>query len=418
MRLMRRVFVSPTFSVMRLEGALPFRVHGQVVVLGDHEGEPGMPLIVFEDDVAVAGVRDGDEQVDPLVEEEVGAFGLGGDVNLGRGDAAGEPAEQSAPRAAKISAYGADANGEPGKQEEFTLWLTLKIRDAPRHSRYHAAAASSQLTVTVLGSGTSQGVPMIGCNCAVCQSTDPRDKRTRSSIFSRRRRPSSWSIPRRTCASRPCARASIISTRCSSRIRMRITSWASMTCAASAIYRAGRCRSTARRRRWQQFERIFFYAFNPKKLVPGLCSCHPACGRRDRSSLGGLEITPLPVPHGAVSTLGFLFAHGGRKLLAYLSDCAAVPEPVRRLIEGVEVLIIDGLRDKPHPTHLTVRGAVAGGAGHRREAAFLTHQTHEKTPRRSPAAICRRAWMSRYDGMKLEFDLDSPEAAEVAFNIC
>ena len=63
-----------------------------------------------------------------------------------------------------------------------------------------------------------------------------------------------------------------------------------------------------------------------------------------------MSVTPLPVPHGAVSTLGFLFSRGGRKLLAYLSDCAAVPEPVRAMIAGVDVLIIDGLRDKPHPT--------------------------------------------------------------------
>jgi phosphoribosyl 1,2-cyclic phosphate phosphodiesterase len=120
--------------------------------------------------------------------------------------------------------------------------------------------------------------------------------------------------------------------------------------------------------------------------------------------LGGIEITPLPVPHGAVSTLGFLFSQAERKFLAYLSDCAAVPEPVREMIAGVDVLIIDGLRDKAHPTHLTVRGAVevALAVGARR--SFLTHLTHEKCHvdrlRDLPAGV-----EIAYDGMKFEFEL-------------
>ena len=106
-----------------------------------------------------------------------------------------------------------------------------------------------------------------------------------------------------------------------------------------------------------QVERTFFYAFNPKKVVPGYVHVLPNV-ISGTFALGGIEITPLPVPHGAVSTLGFLFSQGGHKLLAYLSDCASVPEPVRTLVSGVEVLIIDGLRDRPHPTHLTVSEAV------------------------------------------------------------
>jgi phosphoribosyl 1,2-cyclic phosphate phosphodiesterase len=123
--------------------------------------------------------------------------------------------------------------------------------------------------------------------------------------------------------------------------------------------------------------------------------------------LGGIEITPLPVPHGAVSTLGFLFSQAGRKLLAYLSDCASVPEPVRSLVAGVEVLIIDGLRDRPHPTHLTVGGAVEVALATGAQRSFLTHQTHEKRHvdrlRDLPAGI-----EVACDGMKLEFDLAPP----------
>jgi phosphoribosyl 1,2-cyclic phosphate phosphodiesterase len=260
-----------------------------------------------------------------------------------------------------------------------------------------------RLTVTVLGSGTSQGVPMIGCRCPVCQSTDPRDKRTRSSIY----------------LAAPGANILVDTTPDLRQQALRegldhldavffthphadhimgfddLRRFCEMQGGPLPIYGSAETLG--------QLERIFFYAFKPKKLVPGYVHVLPQV-MSEPFELGGLEITPLAVPHGAVSTLGFLFAREGRKLLAYLSDCASVPETVRALVEGVEVLIIDGLRDKAHPTHLTVGGAIEATnliePGH----AFLTHQTHEKThvdrQRDLPAGM-----EVAYDGMKLEFEL-------------
>ena len=150
-------------------------------------------------------------------------------------------------------------------------------------------------------------------------------------------------------------------------------------------------------------ERIFHYAFNPKSIVPGYVHVLPNVVTGP-FELGGIQMTPLPVPHGAVSTLGFLFSQGGRKLLAYLSDCASVPTEIRETIRGVEVLIIDGLRDRPHPTHLTVSGAVEVAQAVGAIRTYLTHQTHEKChvdrSRDLPPAI-----EVAYDGMKLEFEL-------------
>ncbi len=260
-----------------------------------------------------------------------------------------------------------------------------------------------KLSVTVLGSGTSQGVPMIGCRCAVCLSDDPRDKRTRSSIF----------------VATPQAKILVDTTPDLRQQALRenldhldavlfthphadhimgfddLRRFCEIQGGPLPIYGSAETLG--------QVERIFFYAFNPRKLVPGYVHVlpHVVTGPFE---LGGLQVMPLPVPHGAVSTLGFLFSQGDRKLLAYLSDCASVPEPVRALIAGVEALIIDGLRDKPHPTHLTVAGAVevARAVGARR--SFLTHQTHEKRHadrlRDLPAGI-----EVAYDGLRLEFDL-------------
>ena len=74
--------------------------------------------------------------------------------------------------------------------------------------------------------------------------------------------------------------------------------------------------------------------------------------------LGATEITPLPVPHGRFTVNGYLFSRAGRRLFAYLSDCKSVPDEVRAQIMDVEALVIDALRHRPHPTHLSVGEAL------------------------------------------------------------
>jgi phosphoribosyl 1,2-cyclic phosphate phosphodiesterase len=262
---------------------------------------------------------------------------------------------------------------------------------------------AARLTVTVLGSGTSQGVPMIGCTCAVCRSTDPRDNRTRSSIF----------------LNAPGAQILVDTTP-----EMRIQALRAGLNRVDAVLfthpHADHIMGFDDLRRFcdlqggpldiygsaatlEGLQRIFSYAFAPKKLVPGYVHVIPHVVEKT-FAIGPLEITPLPVPHGAVTVSGFLFAHRGRPLLAYLSDCKEVPAPVRDLIAGVDVLIVDGLRDMPHPTHQTVGEAVAVAQAVKARRTFLTHQTHEKKhvdrQRDLPPAID-----VAYDGMTLEFEL-------------
>lgn len=262
--------------------------------------------------------------------------------------------------------------------------------------------SAPRLIVTVLGSGTSQGVPMIGCRCEVCQSPDPRDNRTRSSIFLDT--PEAKILVDTT----PDLRQQALRENLDHVDAVLITHphadhimgfddlrrFCQIQNAALPVYGSAET--------MDRMQHFFHYAFNPKKIVPGYVHAlpHIVTGPFE---LGGLELTPLPVPHGAVSTYGFLFSRRGRKLLAYLSDCGAVPDPIRALISGIEVLIIDGLRDAPHPTHLTTQGAVevakAVGAGR----SFLTHLTHEKRYVDRVLDLPEGVGLA-YDGMKLEFD--------------
>ena len=267
------------------------------------------------------------------------------------------------------------------------------------------SANVSRMSVTVLGSGTSQGVPMIGCKCPVCRSTDPRDKRTRSSIFVQT--PSAKILVDTTPDMRQQALRegldhldAVLFTHPHADHIMGfddLRRFCDMQGSPLPIY--GSVTTL------HQIERIFHYAFNPRTVVPGYVHVIPHVVDAT-FELGGLSLTPLPVPHGMIATSGFLFAQGGRKLLAYLSDCADVPPPIRELIAEVEVLIIDGLREAAHPTHLTVSGAVEVAQAVRAKQAYLTHQTHERfhveRQRQLPAGID-----VAYDGMKIEFDLEA-----------
>src|SRR6266404_4209131 len=115
--------------------------------------------------------------------------------------------------------------------------------------------------------------------------------------------------------------------------------------------------------------------------------------------LGATVITPLPVPHGNSIVNGYLFSRSGEKLVAYLSDCSGVPNAIVDLIADVKVLIIDALRDKPHPTHLSVDQALEVAARVRPKATYFTHIAHE-LPQSAESRLPAGAHIA-YDGLKL-----------------
>jgi phosphoribosyl 1,2-cyclic phosphate phosphodiesterase len=126
----------------------------------------------------------------------------------------------------------------------------------------------------------------------------------------------------------------------------------------------------------RDLERVFIFAFNGENRFPGYVHPEPHA-ITGPFILGGTEITPLPVPHGRMTTFGYLFSRGGEPLAAYLSDCKAVPEPLIERICGVRHLILDALRHKPHPTHMNVEEALAVAAAVQPNQTWFTHLCHE-----------------------------------------
>jgi phosphoribosyl 1,2-cyclic phosphate phosphodiesterase len=116
--------------------------------------------------------------------------------------------------------------------------------------------------------------------------------------------------------------------------------------------------------------------------------------------IGDLRISAYPLPHGRTMTNGYLFEQGGRKRLAYLTDCAMVPKEVIEATRGVEVAIIDALRYKPHPTHMCLAEGleVAQQIGPGR--TYFTHLTHDFDHDKTQAELPPKVELA-YDGLRI-----------------
>lgn len=250
--------------------------------------------------------------------------------------------------------------------------------------------------VTFLGTATSHGVPMIGCTCPVCTSDDPRDQRNRPSIYLElvdgtcvlvdttpdlRRQALSFGISRVDA---------ILFTHCHADHvmglddvrRFNALQHGSIPCYGDA-------------RTLDELRAVFAYIFTVKSEGGGLpqITLYPVDGP---FTVGAQTIVPVPVMHGTREILGYRIGS-----FAYLTDCSGIPESSWPLLQGVETLVIDALRHRPHPTHFSVSESLEVIARLRPARAFLTHVCHD-LGHASTSAMLPAGVELAYDGLTLE----------------
>jgi phosphoribosyl 1,2-cyclic phosphate phosphodiesterase len=256
-----------------------------------------------------------------------------------------------------------------------------------------------QLILTFLGTGTSQGVPMIGCDCEVCRSPDPRDKRLRSSIYVQTPE-CFWVVDTGTDFRTQALRENIRDVDAVIFTHSHTDHIMGFDDLRRFSHARGSMPVYASADTMLDLKRVFEFAFKALNPFPGYLKPEPHV-IDGPFHLGSTIITPLPVPHGDSIVNGYLFSRGGEKLIAYMSDCSGVPGAIADQISEVKALIIDALRDKPHPTHLSVEQALEVAAHVRPEATYFTHIAHE-LPQAAESRLPAGAHIA-YDGLKLRF---------------
>jgi len=251
------------------------------------------------------------------------------------------------------------------------------------------------MRLTFLGTGTSTGVPTIGCKCPVCKSSDSRDKRTRPSVLLEangrvvvidttpdfRQQALRQGMERLDAVVFTHDHADHVLGLDDVRVfyfRQQIP---------IPIYADSRTMGSIRR--------VYAYIFDQDYPYGGIAKLDPHV-IDGPFELWGETLVPLTVLHGHLPVLGFRF---GRT--AYVTDFSTIPEATMPWLENLDVLVLDALRDKPHPTHSTVEQSLALVERLKPRRAFFTHIAHELGHEKTDAMLPPHVRLA-YDGLTLD----------------
>ncbi len=253
------------------------------------------------------------------------------------------------------------------------------------------------MRVTFLGTGTSAGVPVIACECATCHSTDSRDRRWRPSIQLIFDDDTTILVD-----ASPDLRAQALRfglTRVDTILLthshadhvlglddVRIFNFRQK----SLIPCLGNAQSL------NQVRKMFGYVFDPETPRGGGLPQLTLATIVGPFCVGQETVIPVPLLHGTLPVFGFRVGK-----FAYLTDCNAIPDGSWGLLDGLDVLVLDALRRKPHPTHFTLDEAVSVARRIGAKRTLFTHMTHD-LPHRKTCDTLPDGMSLAYDGLTLD----------------
>ncbi len=287
----------------------------------------------------------------------------------------------------------------------FTSTWLFQNRDygvgLPRFPRGPVANIGALMEFTLLGCGTSTGVPIPGCSCRVCTSEDPRNYRDRTSALitldsgttilvdagpDLRQQALKHKIPSVDNVIFTHSHADHILGTDDLR-NFNFISSKRIACFATEATFAG-------------IKQTFPYIFNPNPFYQGgmVAQLDVEEIQNDQEfSIAGTTIIPFPLSHGAVTVTGFRIGQ-----LGYATDLHALSERAEHVLRGVKYLFIDGLRFEPHPTHLTIQQAIEISQRLQAQQTFLVHMTHTIDYHEVSTQLPKGVALG-YDGLKVSF---------------
>ncbi|MCF7928748.1 MAG: MBL fold metallo-hydrolase [Spirochaetales bacterium] len=253
------------------------------------------------------------------------------------------------------------------------------------------------MKVTILGSGTSGGIPEIGCDCPVCLSRNPKNKRTRASILVE-----------------TSSTAVLVDTGTDFRIQALAHGISRIDAVLFTHAHADHCHGLddirpltrekpipiyGNRPTIEELTERFSYIFRETmqkgggkpRIIPKIMPEKPL-------SIGELEIRPVPIKHGRLDILGYRFG-----AFAYLTDCSFIPPPSFEMLRGLDTLVLGALRYSQHATHFSIDQAIAAAEKIGARQTWFTHfchaVEHSEMEHSFPDSI-----EPSYDGLVFEID--------------
>jgi phosphoribosyl 1,2-cyclic phosphate phosphodiesterase len=250
--------------------------------------------------------------------------------------------------------------------------------------------------ITFLGTGTSHGVPMIGCDCATCASVDPHDRRLRPSIFVQRGATSVLvdagpDLREQALRHRITRVDAILFTHGHADHILGIDDVRRFN---ALMKRPMACYGDAAT--IVDIQRMFSYVFDPATPKGGGIPQIDLRRIDGPFEVGELQVQPVPLWHGARGILGYRFGS-----FAYLTDCNRLADEAWPLLEGLDVLVLDALRLRPHPTHFSLDEAVAAARRIGAARTYFTHMCHD-LPHEATNAALPAGMALAHDGLILE----------------